>query len=324
MSRLPLMRSLAGAAASLALFAAQAQQSYDLRVFHVAVDFPCCSAQAAAATFEDLFNNGDPLLGGVYGGSLAGSGSYTAVNGGFSPGVELSGPASDPAGVLYGVGRLRFSLADAMPSPSTLDAPGSVSMSNRLALNSPGPDALLNRGQSFEVAVAWNFTLPDAGSNYGMRLNDNPYATLTPGTPFNDLIDLRVVRGAGGLPFVNLRRLSYDGAVLTAPESFSQPAAGALQPGYTLADVAYIELRLHYDTAIGALPSLQPSYTLLDGSLAPIGQGSFTQQPTLFNGEDFTRVSAGVSYTVAVPEPGAAALLLAGLLALGALRGRRR
>ncbi len=324
MSRLPLMRSLAGAAASLALFTAHAQQAYDLRLFNVAVDFPCCSAQAAAGTFEDLFNNGNPLQGGLYGGNLAGSGSYSAVNNGFSPGAELSGPAPDPAGVVYGAGRLRLSLADATPSPSTLDAPGTVSMSNRLALDNPGPGSLLHRGQSFEVALTWNFTTPDAGSSYGLRLNDNTALTITPGTPFNDLIDLRVVRGGAGQPVVNLRRLSYDGATLSAAETISQNVALALLPGHTLADVTYIELVLHYDTAVGALPFLRPSYTLVDGTLATIGQGSFAQQPTLFNGEDFTRASAGVSYAVAVPEPASAVLLLAGLLALGTLRRRRR
>lgn len=324
MSRQPLFRALVATAVALTTFSAAAQQSYDLRLINVAINFPCCSSNLAATTFEDLFNNGDPLLGGVYGGNLAGSGSYTAVNAGFSPGVELNGPATDPAGVTYGVGRLRFSLADATPSPSALDAPGSVAMSNRLALNNPGPGSLLNRAQSFAVAVAWNFTTPDAGTYYGLRLNDNPNLTITPGTPFNDLIDLRVVRGGTGQPMVNLRRLSYDGTTLGASESTSQLVAGALLPGYTLADVAYIELRLHYDTGLGALPYLQPGYTLIDSTLANIGQGGFTQQPALFNGEDFTRLSAGTSFTVAVPEPAASVLLLGGLLALCALRVRRR
>ncbi len=321
MSRLTLMRALVTAAAALTTSLSPAQQSYDLRVFGITTGWPCCG-QTASVSFEDLFTNGDPLIGGVYGITLSGSGSYSAVNAGFSPGAELNGPASDPAGTLAGIGRLRMSLADATPSPSSLDPAGTVSMTNRLALNNPGPGSLLNRTEPFDVTLAWTFTTPDAGSYYGLRLNDNPSLVLTPGVAFNDLIDLRVVRGGAGQPTVNVRRLSYDGATLTASDAMSMPVAGSLYSGHTLADVAYIQLSLHYTADPVATPAVLPSFTLIGSTLETVGQGSFAQPLTLFNGEDFTRASAGVSYTVAVPEPAAATLLVAGLLALGVLRRR--
>lgn len=321
MSRLTPLRALVTAVAALTTSLAPAQQSYDLRVFSVAAGWQCCG-QPAATSFEDLFNNGDPLVGGVYGGTVTGSGSYSAVNAGFSPGAELDGPAPDLPGTLGGIGRLRLSLADATPAPSNLDTPGNVSMTNRLALNDPGPGSLLNRAESFEVTLTWNFTTPDAGSYYGLRLNDNPSLVLTPGIAFNDLIDLRVVRGSAGQPMVNVRRLSFDGATLTASDSLSMSVAGSLLPGYTLADVAFIQLTQHFQADPVGQPYLWPSFTLVGSALDLVGQGSFTQPLTLFNGEDVTRASAGVSYTVAVPEPAAATLLFAGLLALGVLRRR--
>lgn len=319
MSALKHVLTLALVMAMLSAFGAGAQQSYDLRVFNVAVGVPCCGQ---ATTFEDYFNNGDPLHGGLFGGTLSGSGSYSAVNAGFSPGAELDGPASDQPGTLGGVGRLRLSLADATPAPSSLDAPGTLNMTNRLALDNPGTGSLLGRAQTFDVTLTWNFTTPDVGSYYGLRLSDNPSLFLTPGTAFSDLIDLRVVRGAPGQPMVNVRRLSYDGAILTASESMSIAVAGSLLPGYTLADVAYIQLRQHYQADPVGQPYVWPSFTLVGSALDLVGEG-FLSPLTLFNGEDFTRASAGDSYTVAVPEPAAATLLFVGLLALAGLRARR-
>lgn len=95
----------------------------------------------------------------------------------------------------------------------------------------------------------------------------------------------------------------------------------------TRADVKAIGLQLHYNTGIGStvggLPYLLPTFYLIDAPNSTIGTGSFTQQLTLFNGEDFTKASAYAGFTVAVPEPASSATLLAGLLALSLLRRRR-
>jgi hypothetical protein len=328
LSRHTWIRAATLALALPASMAAQAVQSYDLRVFAAAVDFPCCNPEAAAIKSNDFFNNGNPLAGPVYTG-VAGSVSYSAVNAGFSAGSELTGADSDNFGAV-GVGRLRFSAADATPTPSNLDAAGTASYSNRILLNSPSSGSLLNRNQSFEVATYWNFVTPDAGTTYGIRLSDNPLASVVVGSgpAFNDLIDLRVVRGNVGQPLVQLRRLAYDGNLLSVAQNFTLDPATVLLAGHTLADVKVISLQLHYNagssSTVGGLPYLLPTFYLIDAPNSTIGTGNFSQQLTLFNGEDFTQVSANTGFTVAVPEPATAASLLGGLLALGLLRQRQR
>lgn len=303
--------------------AAVAQQSYDLRVFTTRVGFPCCDSDVAAIQSTDLFNNGNPLAGPAWVGA-PGTVSYTPQNAGFSPGSELSGPDSDFYGNTYGVGRLRLSVADATPVASNLDAPGTVTLANRIRLDSPGLGPLLNRGQSFEVATYWNFTTPDAGSSYGIRLTDNPVLAAVPGSPaFNDLIDLRVVRNSAGQPLVQLRRLVWDGNLFTIPEVYAQDIAAALFAGHTLGDVAVIELNQHYNTGIGASPYLLTMFNLNDASGNQIGHYQFGQNLTIFNGEDFSRVVAGANFTVPVPEPATGLMLLGGLAVLGAARRRR-
>lgn len=99
----------------------------------------------------------------------------------------------------------------------------------------------------------------------------------------------------------NARRLSCDGALLTASDSLGMSVAGNLLPGYTEADAAYIPLTRHLQAAPVGPPDLWASFTLIGSALDLVGQGSFVQPLTLLNGEDFTRASAGVSYAVAVP-----------------------
>jgi hypothetical protein len=326
LSRHRWIRAAAAAITVLSALPSQAQQSYGLRAFNSAVDFPPGPPDSALIRSNDRFNDGNPLSGPAYTG-LAASLSYTAVNAGFSPGSELAGAASDFFGTTYGVGQLRFSMADATPTPSNLDAAGTAGMSNRLVLNNPGSGSLLNLAQSFEVTTYWNFATPDAGTTYGIRLSDNPFSLATPGTPFNDLIDLRVVRGSGGVPAVQLRKLSYDGSTLSVAEGYTLSVAQGLFSGHTLAEVAIIGLELHYNAGVGSssggLPYLLSRFTLTDAQGVDVGDRSFTQQVTLFNGESFTTVSAGAAFTQAVPETGTGALMLAGALALARCTRRR-
>lgn len=122
LSRHPWIRATALALALPVSMAAQAVQSYDLRVSATAFDLPCCDPGAAVIRANDFFNNGNPLAGPAYTG-VAGSMSYNALNAGFTAGSELTGADSDSFGTL-GVGRLRFSAADAIAAPSNLDAAG--------------------------------------------------------------------------------------------------------------------------------------------------------------------------------------------------------
>ena len=326
MTALLLLRHSLLTGALLLTGAVQAQQAYDLRILNVAVNFPCCNPEAAAIHVTDKFNNGAPLTGPVYDTTtgLTGNMAYSALGTGFSAGSELNGAAADLPRTGFGVGGLRFSVADAMPTPSALDAAGTQGLSNRLTLNNPGAGSLLNTAQSFEVTTGWNFTTPDAGTSYGIRLSDNPFLVATPGTAFNDVIDLRVVRNNAGQAVVSLRRLAYDGNVLSAPESYRQLASSALTAGHTLAEVKFMELSLHDNTGIGAQPDLLANDDLSNVSLNTIGTGSFTQQLTLFNGEDVTRVAASAGFTQAVPEPTSLLLMLGGLVLLGGASVRRQ
>lgn len=312
-------------AAALLSPLAWSQQAYDLRVLFVATGFPPGPPISPALEFQDWFNNGNPLSGGGYAGTLGGPGSYTAANNGFDAGAELNGGAGDWAGSSLGIGRLRLTRDDAIWNPTNLDAPGTASVTNRLRLNDPGPTALLNKSQSFEAFTIWSFTTPDASSAYGLRLSDNPLMISTPGTPFNDLIDLRVVN-SGGTPMVHLRRLSYDGiASLTATGASSIAVASALPAGRSLADIGYIELNLHYNLVGAGQPApLLAGFNLLSTTGEELGGASFASQPTIFNGENFTHMIAGAHWTVPVPEPASALLMLGGLLALGSAGMRRR
>ena len=315
--------SIGVALAAAVSFGAQAQQAYDLRALNVAVGFVPGPPTNPLITFDDRFNNGNPLAGGTYTGSIIGTGTYSTLANGLPLSAELSGPDTDFFGVTYGVGRMRFRLADATPNPSNLDPLGTATRSSRLILNNPTTTSLLNFGQSFEVSTFWNYTIPDSGSFYGIRVSDNPGS----GAAFNDLIDLRVVRGSSGQAAVNLRRLTSDGSQLTGSALFSQNVSAGLFAGHALAEVRLIELRLHYNALGASNPKvLRPAFRLVDGGGNDIGLLEFAalgQLPTIFNGETWTSMQATANWTLAVPEPGTWVLMAAGLTTL-LLRQRRR
>lgn len=306
-------RLLSLTAIALIATAAAAHPSYDLRVIYLAVDDPPGPGELAHIQFEDLFNDGDPLQGGVFSGGVTGSGSYTPFNNGFSAGSELTGSASDWAGQQFGIGRLRMGFGDAIAVPNNLVPPQTVTLRDSLQLDDPGSGSLFNRAQSLWFRTAWDFVVPESGSGYGTQVSDRPFTT---GAAFDNEIDVWVVNG-GGNPSVQFRRLTYDGVSTYAiPQGLGFPIASALDSGRTLDDVAYIDLGIYYDAAQAGPPKAGGSFGVFDAAGVQIGQHSFPAVVDAFRGEDFTHGAAVARWQAPVPEPATRVLWLAGELTL--------
>ena len=320
-------RNLALATAFSAFYllgVAQAQTSYDLRALTVANGLAFGQGATDETTrLRDFFNNGSPLVGPAYINGVTGTAAYAAF-GSPSIGAELSGPAGDFFGTQLGAGRMRFQLADAAASPSNLDAAGTVTMRESLFLTNPATP-LLTKSQTWEVEAYWNYALPDVGSVYGLRISDNPLSVITQGTPFNDQIDFRLVRN-GSTPVVSLRRQVWDGAgTLSVQDPTFYNLADALFSGRTIADIAVIGFRLHYNAATGNDPGgLIAGLDLIDAAGVDVGYINYAPILSIFNGEEIARALPTAYWTVsAVPEP---STWLMSLVGFGALiwRVRRR
>ena len=227
---------------------AQAQTSYDLREFSVDIGFTVANDHQVnpTARFEDQFANLDPLTGGQYINKTTPAPIYTLRNNGFSPGSESS--PGDFLQQQFGVGRLRFALADAVASPSVLDAPGTVAMANRITLRDPTEGTFMTSASSFSVDSAFMFVTPDVGSYYGIRISDGTAV----GGAFNDLIDLRVTNNGAGAAFLNLRRLTSAGGLdLVSTGLGSVAISSFLMPGKTFSDIVAIAFEMSYVPGVG-------------------------------------------------------------------------
>ena len=307
---------------------ATAQTAYDLRALSFDIGFAVVDNHQVnpTASYQDKFANGNPLTGGQYTNAVTPSPLYNVRNSGFSPGAEA--PVNDFFGQNFGVGRLRFSLADAVAVPNNLDLPGAVTMVNRITLRDPAAGAFATSAQSLSADAAFMFVTPDAGSYYGLRLSD---AAGT--SPYNDQIDLRIVRNASGAAALNLRRISSidGGTTLVNTGLGSAAVASFLNAGKSLSDIALIAFEMSYLPPAQNGGGLRAGADLIDSFDNVIGHYDFFDAsggsiyPQIFHGETFTHVSAGANWTVtAVPEPGTWGLMFGGLGALAFVVRRRR
>ncbi len=235
---------------------------------------------------HDRFNDSMPGVGPAF--SSGGTALYSLVG--------VPGAAQDSA-VTESAGQLRLDPAQGM-------AAGSVRAVG-LALQTPmsGSDAGLGQGQSFGVALKLPVSaMPDDGQAYGMQLASDAYrATIAVGR-FGGSLSVSVDSFAA-----NAGHSTVSSAALALPAQAAALILGFMYtaPGSTdvLASWGFLDSG---DAFAGGLPSFSPAF------------------PLFGPGADHVLLTLGASQLVAVPEPGAAVLLAAGLAALAWRRCQRR
>ena len=212
---------------------------------------------------HDGFDNGLPLLGPNVGG-----GSQPAQYLAFGlPSAPPNATLSESGGLLW------LDPTDAAVGPNAAGQPGH---SLRMMLSTDTQDATrgLSQAVSFGIALELSAShLPALGQAAGLRLADN----FSNG---NDVIDLSVVRGAGGLS-VLLRRQDFAAhSVTTLAEAPLSIPAGT----------DTVVLGFIHDQAGAA--SVQASWAYLDTANHFVGGGPVFSDPiAVFNGEALTTVS---------------------------------
>jgi hypothetical protein len=262
---------------------------------------------ANAATnvgYLDGFDNGDPLVGGTFTNRLTG-GTSTGSN------FVTTRSGQPPQAGSESGGKLRVAWSD-MPDSTFGGAVVGRSLNYFLGTStqySPGAD-LQNRGlwkgNDFAVEAVWDLTVPLAGDAARLRLWDafDSHAS-------NDLLDLNLLTIGGDLHVRSRRLFILPGQTdeLTLV-NVSSLVGDANQVGLTFRHLA------GEDFVTAGLIFYR------DG----VSRGGYDiGNLSLFNGEEWTRVSFGTfAATAPIPEPQTYALMLLGLAAVGVAARRRR
>lgn len=314
---------LAVAATWLLATTAQAQTTFQLRKLEISTSVQ--GPQIVGSQSDDSFNNGNPLSGLVHQPLLNGNPNGAPVTGGytqfgtFSPGRELSGPASDFLGG-FGIGSLAFARADAAINNTNL-TPAEASVST-LTLRTAAPSGtslgLVARNSGFSFFNAINYSAMLPGEVFQIAVNGSG------GANYVDRLQIRYGTAfATGLPFINFETQSSNAGVLTRTVLGSTTPANLYG---NLPGVAYIGLALNraMPTAANLNPGVQASVILFAAALNGTGDDlqelanyTFPTSGLTFQGSgDSQSVFSAATWTTAVPEPGSAALLALGMAGL--------
>jgi hypothetical protein len=224
---------------------------------------------------------------------VSGGATSYSVRGSFLPGAEQSGYV------------MMNPYTEGVASPNAAGV-SYLTLSGLLPSNIAAGSTLgLRLGSTFAVEARYQFAVPDNDVSYGIRLSDQNGNK-------NDYLDLRLrTTGNGVTQFAMTDQDFIAGTSNTVGVS-------AFAPPADVAEISFLMLHSVINST-----TVDGFYRYYDAAGVAMGDWTQVGSADLFHGENFTQASFITSVPEPIPEPASAALLLAGLCALGWTRRRR-